>query len=94
MSQYENLIIKKLELQIRNSINDSGLSAGSVYWLLRSLMLEIEILYNTAAQNEQEMYLSQQQEKSSEASEEITQQPLKWDVIVNDVSESKDAGQD
>ena len=94
MPQYENLMIKQLELQIRNSINDSGLSAGSVYWLLRSLMLEIETLYNTAAQNEQEMYLSQQQENSSEASEEIAQQPLKWDVVVNDVSESKDAGQD
>lgn len=94
MPQYENLIIKQLELQIRNSINDSGLSAGSVYWLLKSLMLEVEILYNTAAQNEQEMYLSQQQEKSSETSEEIVQKPLKWDVIVNDVSESKDAGQD
>ena len=94
MPQYENLIIKQLELQIRNSINDSGLSAGSVYWLLKSLMLEVEILYNTAAQNEQEMYLSQQQEKSSETSEEIVQKPLKWDVIVNDVSESKDAGQE
>lgn len=94
MLQYENLAMKQLELQIRNNINDADLSVGSVYWLLKSLTLEIETLYNTAAQNEQEIYLNQQQEESSKLNDEIMQQPLQWDVVVQDTSESKDSGQE
>ena len=81
--QYENLMLRQLELQLKQDINDSGLSVGSIYWL--------ESLYHSTVQNEQTQYLQDQEQKSDQNQDEIVEQPLNWDVVVKDTSEEKQA---
>lgn len=89
--QYENLMLRQLELQLKQDINDSGLSVGSIYWLLKSFTSELESLYHSTVQNEQTQYLQDQEQKSDQNQDEIVEQPLNWDVVVKDTSEEKQA---
>lgn len=89
--QYENLMLRQLELQLKQDINDSGLSVGSIYWLLKSFTSELESLYHSTVQNEQTQYLQDQEQKSDQNQNEIVEQPLNWDIVVKDTSEEKQA---
>lgn len=89
--QYENLMLRQLELQLKQDINDSGLSVGSIYWLLKSFTSELESLYHSTVQNEQTQYLQDQEQKSDQNQDEIVEQPLNWNVVVKDTSEEKQA---
>lgn len=89
--QYENLMLRQLELQLKQDINDSGLSVGSIYWLLKSFTSELESLYHSTVQNEQTQYLQDQEQKSDQNQDEIVEQPLNWDIVVKDTSEEKQA---
>lgn len=89
--QYENLMLRQLELQLKEDINNSGLSVGSIYWLLKSFTSELESLYHSTVQNEQTQYLQDQEQKSDQNQDEMVEQPLNWNVVVKDTSEEKQA---
>lgn len=89
--QYENLMLRQLELQLKEDINNSGLSVGSIYWLLKSFTSELEDLYHSTVQNEQAQYLQDQEQNSDSNSDKVVEQPLQWDVTVKDASEENQA---
>lgn len=79
-----NLKMKILEKQLVDILSNSGLPIGTIYYMLKNLLFQIENLYNAQIEKEEMQQYNKQKQNNENVKEQIISQQIN---LVDDVHE-------